>query len=99
MPASEVMNPTILNVTLTNANTQYSVTIPGGTKHFSVQCRTAFDVRFAFVTGKVNGPTAPYATIKSGGAYTAPEKLGYLGGELYLASAEAGVAVEVVCWG
>lgn len=95
---SEILSPTILNTTLTNANEQYSISIPGGTKHFSVQCRTAFAVRFAFVAGLVAGPTAPYATIKSGGAYTSPEKLNMAAATLYLASAEAGVAVEVVCW-
>lgn len=95
---SENLSPNILNVTLTNADTEYSISIPGGTKHFSVQCRTAFAVRFAFVTSKVAGPTAPYATIKSGGAYTSPEKLSVAATTLYLASAEAGVAVEVVCW-
>ena len=95
---SEILSPTLLNQTLTNADTEYSISIPGGTKHFSVQCRTAFAVRFAFVTGKVAASTAPFATIKSGGAYTSPEKLNMAAATLYVASAEAGVVVEVVCW-
>lgn len=99
MAISENVSPTIHNQTLTNANTEYTISIPGGTKHLSIQCRTAFDVRFAFETGKVAGPTAPYATVKSGAAYTAPEKLAMAASTLYLASAQAGVVVEIVTWG
>lgn len=95
---SENISPTILNTTLTNADTAYTVSIPGGTKHFSIQCRTAFAVRFAFEPNKVANSTAPFATIKSGAAYTSPEKLNMTAATLYLASAEAGVVVEVVCW-
>lgn len=98
MASSEALSPTVLNLTLTSANTEYSIAIPGGCKHFSFQCRTAFDIRFAFVTGKVAGPTAPYATVKSGGAYTSPEKLSMPAGTLYLASSEAAVVVEFVYW-
>jgi len=91
---------TIYNVTLTAANTEYSQLLPDYTKDISIQCRTAYDVRFAFVTGKVATPTAPYATIKNGGGYgsdnmrtleTNPQTL-------YLASAQAGVVVEIVVW-
>lgn len=98
MAASEVMQPGIINQTLTNADTEYTISIPGGCKHFSFQCRTAFAVRFAFVTGKVAGSTAPYATLKSGGAYTSPEKMSVAASTLYLASSEAGVVVEFVYW-
>lgn len=99
MSASSVLSPTVYNVTLTDAGTEYSQALPDGCKHFSIQCRTAFDVRFAFETGKVATPTAPYATVKSGGAYTSPEKLCYDGtGTLYLASSQAAVVVEIVAW-
>ena len=100
MPASEVLVPAIQNLTLTLADTQYSITIPAGCKHFSFQCRTAFAIRFAFVTGKVAGPTAPYATLKSGMAYSPPEKLCIDASAvtLYFATSEAGVVVEFVSW-
>jgi hypothetical protein len=51
--------------------------MPEGTKYFSMQCRTGFDVRWAFETGKAATPTAPYATLKSGQAYNSPEKMGW----------------------
>lgn len=76
MPGSESLVPEIFNVPLTSADTEYKQAVSINTKHFSIQCRTAFDVRYAFTTGKVASPTAPYATIKSGIWYNTPEKLG-----------------------
>lgn len=67
-----VMEPEIINATLTSADTEYSRQLPPGTKNFSLQCRTAFDVRFAFATGRVATPTAPYMTVKSGTWYNSP---------------------------
>jgi hypothetical protein len=63
----------------------------------SFQCRTAFDIRFAFETGKVATPTAPYGTIKSGGSYD-EDGLDMVDKTLYLASSQAGVVVEVVIY-
>lgn len=102
---SEALTPVIYNKTLTSADTEYSQELPKGTKHFSFQCRTAFDVRFAFEDGKVATPTAPYATAKSGDSFTSPEKVGFswntdeaAAATIYFASAEAGVVVELVVW-
>lgn len=98
---SEVIHPgTPINLTLTSADTEYSTSLPAGCAHFSFQCRTAFDVRFAFVTGKVAGSTAPYLTLKSGNAFSSPEKLSLKPGfeTIYFASSQAGVVVEVVPW-
>ena len=58
----------VYNVTLTNANTEYSQELPPNTRSLAIQSRTAVDVRAAFVTGKVATPTAPYFTMKSGSA-------------------------------
>lgn len=97
---SEMLKSRISNVTLTDADTEYSLVLTGSCKHFSLQCRTAFAVRFAFVTGQVATPTEPYATVKSGGAFSSPDKFeSQLGGlTLYLASSQAAVVVEVVEW-
>ena len=90
--------PTIYNLPLPAANTEYSQALPDNCSRYDFQCRTAFDVRFAYVTGKVAGPTAPYGTLKAGGGFTsefipqasAPPTL-------YFASTQAGVVVEIVC--
>ena len=72
MPIREALVREIINVTLTLADTAYQIVLPRGTKQWSMQCRTGFPVRFAFESGKVEGAngTAPFGTIKSGGAYT-----------------------------
>lgn len=56
--------PTLLNQDVTISESY--VPIPSGTRQILAQCRTAVDVRFAFETGKVAGPTANYGTIKAG---------------------------------
>ena len=47
---SEVMQPETQNVTLTSANTEYSLSLPAGTKYFSLQVRGDEVVRRAWVT-------------------------------------------------
>lgn len=94
-------SPTIINKTLTNADTEYSQELPADCRRWSLQCRTAYDVRLSFVTGKVAGSTAPFATVKSGCSLsdqpsTQTEIVGQL--TLFLASSQAGVVVEILCW-
>jgi hypothetical protein len=92
---------TIYNLTLTNANTEYSIALPTGTKSFEWQCRTSVDVRYAYVTGKVATPTTPYSTIKSGATYNSHPNM-YLGNNanftIYFASGTAGAVVELTAW-
>lgn len=89
--------PTIYNVTLTNANTEYSQTLPANLRSFSMQARQSADVRWSHETGKVATPVAPYMTMKSGGNVNVgeldPNTL-----TLYLASATAGTVVEIIAW-
>lgn len=91
--------PTIYNVTLTLADTEYSQALAADSHMFDVQCRTNVDVRFAFETGKVATPTAPYATLKGGAPFTSqwiPQSAG--APTLYLASSTAGTVVEVIVY-
>lgn len=91
--------PTIYNVTLTAANTEYSQALPANCRGFEFQARTAFDIRFAFVTGKVAAPTAPYMTLKSGSSYSSyPVAQAASPSTLYLASGTAGIVVEILAW-
>lgn len=80
--------------TLTIADTEYSVALPSSTRELRFRCRTAFDIRYAWETGKVATPTDPYATVWAGGEYHSDEK-DLTGKILYLASSEAGVVVEI----
>lgn len=97
---NEVITPgTALNQTCTVADTEYPIALPDGCQHFSIQCRTNDTVRFAFVTGKVAGPSAPYLTLKPGQTYTSPEKMSLPASKsIYVASSVAGVVVEVIPW-
>lgn len=96
---AETTSPTIYNVTLTSADTEYSQAMPENCRFFEFQCRTAFAVRYAYVTGKVATPTAPYMTLKSGNYYYSPViSQAATPSTLYLASAQAGVVVEIVAW-
>jgi len=94
-------NPTkesvIYNVTLTVADTEYPQALPSSTREFRVRCRTLFDVRYAWETGKVATPTAPYATILAGLEYRG-DNSDITGKSLYLASSEAAVVVEIEIW-
>ena len=86
--------PTIYNVTLTSANTEYSQVLPANTREFRFRCRTLFDVRYAYVTGKVAAPTAPYLTLPAGFDYFSDyNNLSSI--TLYFASSTAGTIVEL----
>lgn len=97
---NQVIFPAIQNLTLTLADTEYYLDLPAGCQHFSFQCSTAADIRFAWVTGKVAGPTAPWATLKSGSSFSSPEKLSLKQGyqRVYFAGDAGGEIVELVAW-
>ena len=84
----EVTTPTVYNVTLTVADTEYSQALTANTREFRFRCRTLYDVRYAFVTGKVATPTAPYLTLPGGSDYWSDnDKLAAV--TLYFATDEA----------
>jgi len=89
--------PAIYNVTLTLADTQYSQAIPDGTHKVIFRCRSAAVVRYAWETGKVATPTAPYQTLPAGAEYGI-DGMTLIGKTLYLASSTAGVVVELEVW-
>jgi len=89
--------PTVYNKTLTNADTEYTQTLPSSCEKFMFWARTNVDIRFAFETGKVATPTAPYLTLKGGTAFS-ESGLSLSSKTLYLASSTAGTVVEILCW-
>lgn len=91
------MTAAIYNVTMTSADTEYSQALPANTRRFSLQCLTNFDVRFAFVTGKVATPTAPYALVRAGMNYF-EEQLNLASATLYVASPDAAKVAEIIAW-
>lgn len=96
---SPIATPNSYNVTLTNLDTEYSQALPNNTRFLEFQCRTEAEIRFAFVTGKVATPTAPYHTLKAGDYYYSPQMMQSTSPiTLYLASSTAGVIVEIIVW-
>ena len=91
------LEPTVYNKTLTAADTQYSQALPSSTKEIRFRCRTLFDVRFAWATGKVATPTAPYLTLPAGMEYSSDDN-DITAKKLYLATDEAGIVVEIEVW-
>ena len=90
-------SPVVYNKTMTSADTEYSQALPAGTKAFTMQCRGDYDVRFAYVTGKVATPTAPYMTLKAGQNYF-EDRLNLTSKTVYLACATASQVMEIVCY-
>lgn len=89
---------TTQNLTLTDADTEYSVTVPDGTNYYTFQCRTSVVIRYAFETGKVATPTEPYMTLKADYTYNSFEDSTSGDEVLYFASGSAGVVVEIEFW-
>lgn len=88
--------PTIFNVTMANANTEYSQALPSDTRRFSIKTRDGTAFRLAFETGKVATPTAPYLTIPANSEYYEDDLR--TGGTLYFACGTAGKVVEIIAW-
>lgn len=88
--------PVISVVTLTNADTEYSYTMPADTRKFTIQARESADVRIAFESGKVATSTDPYLTLKAGNVWWED----HIDSEttIYFASSSAGTHVEILIW-
>ncbi len=90
-------NPTIYNVTMTDADKEYSQALPSNTKKFTLQCRDGTAFRLSFETGKVATPTEPYLTVRTNDVYY-EEELNLTSRTIYVASASAAKVVEMICW-
>ena len=96
---SPITAPTSYNITCTDADTEYSQALPTNCRFFEFQCRTENATRYAFETGKVATPTAPYHTLKAGDYYNSPQiAQAAAPSTLYVASATAGVVIELLVW-
>lgn len=87
----------IANISITAANKEAPWAIPRGCIWFTMQCRTAVDVRIAVEAGKVASSEPPYLTMKSGTSWDEHD-LGIdiqTGHPIFFAAASA-VVVEIV---
>ena len=96
-PASMTGIPSIYNVTMTDANTEYTQALSANTKKFSIHLRDFTAFRFAYASGKVAAPTAPYLTVPAGGEKS-EELIQPASLTLYFASSDAGKIAEIEEW-
>ncbi len=90
--------PTIYNVDMTLADTEYSQALPTGTKILEIREQSMnFATRYAFTTGKVAGPAAPYRSLNVGEVKTV-EGLSLTGKTIYFACSTAGKTMEIEVW-
>jgi hypothetical protein len=96
MTIAETMRPFVANLTLADADTEYSYTF---TNVVGVSCqpRTDVDVRFAFVPGYVGPATSPFATMRGAAPIGFPATMIW-SGTIYFASSDAGTVVEIWGW-
>ena len=92
-----VSTPTVYNITLTLADTEYSQLLPSGLREMRFRCRTGHDCRYAFETGKVAASVSPWLTLPAGSDYYSDEN-DLSGKTIYFASSTAGVVIELEVW-
>jgi len=96
--AEMATTPTVYNVVMTLADTEYSQVLPANTKIVEFRCQeSGFDTRFAYETAKVATPTAPYRTLLAGEVKTV-EGLNLTSKTLYFACGTAAKTMEIECW-
>lgn len=90
----DLAKPTIANVSMTSANTEYSYTFPAGTRAFRIKLRALnAQLKIAFVSGE-SGST--YLTVPYGDFLEMKAKVG--GATIYFQSASASQTAEIKTW-
>jgi len=91
---AEAHEPTVFNVTMAAAGTQYAQALPAGTKKFTAKCRTYVPVQICFTTGETD---TLYLTIPPGQTYW-EDRLLDAALTLYFECAIAAQVLEIVAW-
>lgn len=98
MSERQYKDPVTYNLDLTVADTEYSYELPAGTIHIEVHALEGNDIRRAWVTGKVAGPTADYDTIPGNSSYIRDDLHPNAGLTLYLACGVTGETALIETW-
>jgi len=96
---SRPSKPKIYNVTMAEANKEYSQSLRNDCLTFLIHTRDESSFRLAFEPGKVATPTKPYFTVLADSGYSEFEIMtpdGLL--TLYFASASTGKVIEIIEW-
>lgn len=87
-------NPTIYNLSMPTANTEYSQSLNNSTKKILIRTRNGSQAKFAFVAA---GTTTAWITIKSGAVYF-EENLDLNSATIYIQSSGTGEVAEILEW-
>lgn len=99
-PNWSLVSPEIYNVTMTNANEEYSQALPKGCKRFYMSVisgESTDNYRISYVTGKVATPTSPYLKYNCNIEYF-EEELNLEEETLYFACSSAGKVMQILAW-
>lgn len=92
MIASGISRMVVMNVTCTNADTEYSQLLPEYCAYFSIKCRDANDLKLSFSLGDSG---TNYILLPSGSNYS--HYIQFVGSKaLYFQTPTAGAVVEIV---
>lgn len=86
--------PTIYNLSMPVASTEYSQALSAGTKKIMIRMRVPSRSRFAFVVG---GTATAYITLEPGAVYS-DENFKLVNATIYLLSEAAGQIAEILEW-
>jgi hypothetical protein len=92
--------PTLFNVTMTTANSEYNQALPANTKKvlMSVQAgNSSFNYRYAFVSGKAAPPISPFKQYNGDIEYGI-DNINIASGTIYFACSLAGQVMQIECW-
>ena len=89
--------PVLAAVTIAVAATEYSYGLPTNCRSVQFQCRSEYDVRYAFASGKVASGVDPYWTLKAGDVYY-KENLKTTAATLCFGANSAVLKVEIETW-
>lgn len=89
----------VVNTTMTSADTEYTVTVPAGTRSFTLINNSGVAFRVAAGTGAVATPTGNYAAIPAGSSYYETNvNLGVKTMTIYVAADAAGTVMSLIYW-
>jgi hypothetical protein len=92
--AAAPTTPTVYNLSMPLASTEYSQALDSGTKKILIRMRVRSQARFAFVSGNTS---TNWITLEAGAVFF-EENLDLSGVTIYLQSSTAGQTAEILAW-
>ena len=89
-----VTTPTIQNVTLATAGTEYTITLPANTERFKIRVRGSSKLQIAYTSGQTG---TNYISIYPGACYE-EAALDIASLSIYVQASKSGETLEIVSW-